>query len=409
MARLGASAVGAEAFSWLSCRPFTLALRPAFPLNTRMITRPRRAIGSLLMVACLLIVRSAPAAGADSLQAAAEAYFQIGVGLSDRIPSRPEDWPLLLRHFHAITPENCLKPNPVQVDEGRFNFELSDQFVAFAASNRLSVVGHCLVWAKDDRTPPWFYLEGTNTASRELLLQRMKAHIQKVAGRYRGKIAAWDVVNEALDDGTNFLRPSGWARACGEDFIVQAFQTARAAAPEALLIYNDYNNELPEKRAKLIRLIRLLRERNAPLDAIGLQGHYELGKIPLQEIEDTLIALAPLGVQVVVSELDIDVIPRAEWWAEEGKHRARLARVNPYPKECPPEILSQQAQEYASLFRLFRKHAAIIQRVSFWNLHDGDSWLNYFPWQRQNYPLLFDRDRALKPAYYSVMEALAAP
>jgi len=338
------------------------------------------------------MMRLSAAQNERSLRTAAAGFFEMGVGISDRIPERTNDWPLLTAQFGTVTPENCMKPFAVQPAEGQFNFAQADAFVEFAARHRLKVVGHCLVWAKDDRTPPWFYLDGEKPASRELLLERMRQHIETVVGRYRGRIAAWDVVNEALDDGTNHLRPSGWEKACGEEFIAKAFEYAHRADPEAFLIYNDYSNELPAKREKTIRLIRSLRAKNIPVHAVGLQGHYELGKLPLADLEATLVAMRELGVKVVVSELDIDVIPRSRWWAEGGKYRDELAKLNPYREGCPPEILKQQAEEYAQLFRLFHKHAAGIARVSFWNLHDGQSWLNNFPWQRVNHPLLFDRE-----------------
>lgn len=370
----------------------------------------RRLLQSLACLATLTLGawsgNGAGSAPTPSLREAARGLFTMGVGISDRIPQRPQDWPLLLKHFSAVTPENCLKPDPVQRVEGEFNFRLPDAFVDFAASNHLQGVGHCLVWAKDDRTPSWFYRDGTNEATAELLLQRMKTHIETVVGRYRGRIAAWDVVNEALDDGTNFLRPSGWTRACGEEFIARAFEIAHAADPRALLIYNDYNNELPEKRAKLIRLIRSLRERKVPIQAIGLQGHYEIDRLPLKDIEATLKAMGELGVKVVISELDMDVIPRGKWWADGGKHRDELARVNPYRDGCPPDVLERQAEQYAQLFQLLRSHADVIARVSFWNLHDGQTWLNYFPWRRANHPLLFDREGQPKPAFEAVRKAL---
>lgn len=362
-----------------------------------------------LTLVVLLGAASADDAGLTprpSLRTAAGRSFLIGVGVNDRIPARPQDWPLLLTQFNSVTPENCLKPDPVQVAEGRFNFSLADAFVDFAVSNRLQVVGHTLVWAKDDRTPGWFYRDGTNLASAELLLARMKTHIETVVGRYRGRIATWDVVNEALDDGTNYLRDSGWSRACGEEFIARAFEWAHAADPGAFLIYNDYNNELPNKRAKLLRLVRSLLERKAPLHAVGLQGHYEIDHIPFADIEATLAAMRELGVKVVVSELDIDVIPRAQWWAEGGKYRDELSRFDPYREGCPPEILQRQAEQYAQLFRLFRRYADVIARVSFWNLHDGQSWLNDFPWKRANHPLLFDRAGQPKPAFDAVLKAL---
>ena len=363
-----------------------------------------------------LFAATAAGAGAEPnppplLREAARGLFAMGVGIHDRIPERPEDWPLLTAQFNCVTPENSFKPDPVQVAEGVFDFARADAFVDFAASNGLAVVGHCLVWAKDDRTPPWFFRDGTNTASRDVLLRRMQTHIDTVVRRYRGRIAMWDVVNEALDDGTNFLRTSGWSAACGEAFVAQAFTCAHAADPRALLVYNDYNNELPDKRAKLVRLVRALRAQGAPLHAVGLQGHYEIDRLPLADIEATLVAMRALNVKVVVSELDIDVIPRGRWWADSGRHRAELARLDPYRDGCPPEILQRQAEQYAQLFQLFARYPDVICRVTFWNLHDGQSWLNGFPWRRVNHPLLFDRQRQPKPAFAAVLRALqqAAP
>lgn len=362
--------------------------------------------GAALQVASILggVAAEAP----RSLREAAAGRFEIGVGISDSIPRLTNDWSLLTQQFGTLTPENCMKPAAIQPAEGRFDFAAADAFVDFATRHKFKIVGHCLVWAKDDRTPPWWYRDGDLPASRELLLDRMKRHIETVVGRYRGRVAAWDVVNEALDDGTNFLRPSGWEKTCGEEFIAKAFEYAHAADPAALLIYNDYHNELPAKRAKTIRLVKSLRAKSVPLHAIGLQGHYEIGQLPLTELATTLAAMRELGVKVVVSELDIDVIPRGRWWADGGKYREELAKLNPYRDGCPPEILERQAGEYAQLFRLFRQNAGVIARVSFWNLHDGQSWLNYFPWRRENHPLLFDRAARPKPAFDAVMQALAS-
>jgi endo-1,4-beta-xylanase len=329
-----------------------------------------------------------------------------GVGISDRIADRPGDWPLLTAHFGMVTPENCMKPDALQRQSGQWRFEPADRFVDFARSKDLKVVGHCLIWAKDDRTPAWFYLDGDKPASKEVLLARMKAYIDTVAGRYRGKIAMWDVVNEALADGGGYLRESGWTRACGDEFIAKAFEYAHAADPDALLIYNDYNNELDGKREQMLKLLADLRARGAPVHAIGLQGHYEIDRVPYAALEKTLLALRAAGIKAVVSELDIDVIPRSHWWADGGKHRAEIAKENPYADGCPPEILARQAEQYAKLFALFRRYPDVIIRVSFWNLHDGQSWLNDFPWKRVNHPLLFDRQGQPKPAYHSVLQSL---
>jgi endo-1,4-beta-xylanase len=331
-----------------------------------------------------------------------------GVGLADRIADRPADWPLLTTQFSHVTPENCMKPDALRRTEQAWNFNQADKFVAFANSNDLKVVGHCLVWAKDDRTPAWFYQDGAAPASKEVLLARMKSYIETVVGRYKGKIAAWDVVNEALDDGKAELRESGWTRAAGEDFIALAFEYAHAADPSAQLIYNDYNNELDGKREKMLALLARLKACKAPVHAVGLQGHYEIDRVPYEALEKTLIALRGIGMKVVVSELDIDVIPRGRWWADNNRHRTEMAKINPYVDGCPPEILARQAEQYAQLFRLFRKYDDVIDRVSFWNLHDGQSWLNDFPWKRVNHPLLFDRQGKPKPAFDAVMKELTA-
>src|SRR5262249_37186483 len=97
------------------------------------------------------------------------------------------------------------------------------------------------------------------------------------------------------------------------------------------------------------------------------------------------------------------VVPRARWWADGGKEREVLARFDPYPEACPPDLLQRQADQYARLFRLLRAHADTVDRVTFWNLHDGESWLNGFPWRRTNHPLLFDRALRPKPAFWGVV------
>ncbi len=346
--------------------------------------------------------------GASLCRVAAD-LFEVGVGVADWIPSRPQDLPLLRSQFSILTLENCMKPAHVQRAEGKYDFTMADAFADFAAKNQFKVCGHCLVWAKHDRTPEWFFKENGAPVSRAKLLARMNEHIRKLAERYRGRITMWDVVNEALDDGQGYLRPSGWVTACGEDFIAEAFRTARDAAPDALLIYNDYNNEATAKRQKMIRLARTLLEQNVPIHALGLQGHYEIDRVPFADIEATIVAVKELGLKVVVSELDIDVIPRSKWWAEGGKYREELAKLDPYRDGCPPEILKRQAEQYAELFSIFRKHSGTILRITFWDLHDGQSWLDNFPWRRVNYPLLFDRQGRPKPALDAVMKVLREP
>jgi endo-1,4-beta-xylanase len=368
-------------------------------------------LSRIVLLGCIMLTVSSfgdePARpdASHSLQAKFGSKFVVGVALGGRLPDdySKDEQKLIIEQFGGVTPENCMKMTQIQPIEGQFHFEQADALVAFAQAHKMQVVGHTLVWAKDDRTPAWVFLDGDKPASRELVLQRMKTQIQTVVGRYRGKIASWDVVNEALDDSEPYFRPSNWQKIVGPEFIAKAFEWTREADPDAILVYNDYNVELPAKRAKLLRLIRELREQKVPLQAIGIQGHWEVDHVPMKEISDLLDAMKELNLKIMVSELDLGVVPRGRWWAEGGKFRDEIARTNPLAGGCPPELLTRQAQQYADLFRLFRDRSDAIARVTFWDLHDGRSWLNTFPWNHDEYPLLFDRDGKPKPAFGAVM------
>ncbi len=343
-----------------------------------------------------------------SLKKAAGDRFQIGVGVSHRILTSPEDAALIRQQFDILTPENCMKPQGIQPEEGKWNFAATDQFMDFVRTNKLDAVGHCLVWAKDDRTHQWMMEENGKPVSRETLLKRIETHVDTVTKRYAPTVTMWDVVNEALSDGDSeqLLRDSIYSRTTGIDFIVAAFKTARANDPDALLIYNDYNGHKPDKRKKLIELLKQLKKAGAPVDAYGMQGHFEFGDNSIGELRDTFEELRKLKIKVVVSELDIDVVTRGKWWADGNKHREELATFDPYKNGLTKEQHQQLSAEYLALFQLFHDYRDIIERVSFWNLHDGGSWLNDFPWKRTNHPLLFDRDRKPKPCFDAVYSFL---
>jgi endo-1,4-beta-xylanase len=123
----------------------------------------------------------------------------------------------------------------------------------------------------------------------------------------------------------------------------------------------------------------------------------------MKDIEALLDAMKGLNLKVMVSELDLGLVPRGPWYADSGKNRAEVAKTNPLAAGCPPELLERQARQYAALFKLFKDHSGSIGRVTFWDLHDGRSWLNNFPWKHTEYPLLFDREGKPKPAFDAVM------
>jgi len=330
----------------------------------------------------------------------------IGAAVSSQEFDQPKFASLVADQFGCLTPCNEMKPDFVQRVKGKFTFDRADRIVQFAASHHLQVIGHTLCW--HSQTPKWMYEdEGGKPLTREAALANLKTHIYAVMHHFKGKVKGWDVVNEAVNDGPEqILRDTPARRAIGDDFVLKAFQFAHEADPTAELYYNDYNIDLDYKRDRALKLIQQIRDAGLRIDGVGIQGHYMLEKPSLDEIERGLKAFSALGLQVMITELDVDPLPRgksmiADINATEG------AGLNPYKEGLPEEVQTQLADRYGSLFRLFLRYPKI-SRVTMWGVHDGDSWLNDFPVRgRTNYPMLFDRGLKAKPAFNAVINALA--
>ena len=304
---------------------------------------------------------------------------------------------LIQQQFNAVTPENIMKAEIIHPQWNVYNFELADQIAALGKKQGMKVNGHTLIWhsqlpafARSIRDIDSFRTFFTN-------------HISTVAGRYEGKIASWDVVNEALnEDGT--MRKSIFLDKLGPDFVTEAFRLAQKAAPTTELYYNDYNNEQPAKREGCLRLIRKIKEAGVRIDGVGIQGHWHIGKVPLKDIEESILAYSALGLKVMFTELDIEVLPRNFSGADVSQRMDNNPTLNPYVNGLPDSVQQQLAKDYEDLFRLFLKHKDKITRVTFWGVNDGQSWLNGWPVRgRTNHPLLFDRKYLPKPAYHRVM------
>ena len=356
-----------------------------------------RAGGMVALVAFLLPITASGQEPAN-LKEAYGGMFALGAAIPD--PNLTETEKSLLRaNFTNLTPENCLKPASTEPQENKYTFAAADALTAFAQANGLKVNGHCLVW--DSQCPAWFFSENGQPASRDLVLKRMIDHITTEVNHFKGKVVSWDVVNEALSDGPGCLKATRWQKAIGDDYIAQAFTAAAKIDPQAELYYNDYAIENPAKREKALRLIRDLKRQNIRIDGIGIQGHWELDRIPYQNIEDAIVAFQREGVKVMITELDLDVLPRQTGGADIAAREQ--GGDDPFASGCPPEVLQRQAEQYARLFALFRRHADAISRVTFWGLDDGHSWLNGWPRKRTNYPLLWDRASRSKPALAAVL------
>lgn len=315
---------------------------------------------------------------------------------------------IITAQFNTITPENALKWESLHPQMDKYDFSAADAYVSFGEKHQMWIVGHCLVWHA--QTPSWvFEEEPGKPVSREVLLERMHDHIRTVVGRYKGRIAGWDVVNEALnEDGT--LRQSRWMKIIGEEYIAKAFQFAHEADPAAELYYNDYDLEAPAKRQGAVTLIKKLRAQGIPVKAVGMQGHVRLEWPSIADEEATIEAFANLGIKVNITELDVDVLPRVkkELMADVASSVQSTPALNPYANGLPPSAQQALAKRYAELFGVFVKHRNAITRVTFWGVTSGDSWLNNWPVRgRTSYPLLFDREGQATPAYDSVLRAAA--
>jgi len=345
-----------------------------------------------------------------------EAYkdaFLIGNALNPAIVSGEDSLSqqIIIKQFNAITPENVMKAGPINPEPGVYNFKPADDFVAFGEANNMFMVGHTLIW--HNQTPAWFFRdENGNPNTHEAQKERLRSHIETIAGRYVGKVHAWDVVNEVIDNDGSY-RSTTWVDGIGDgdEMVKLAFKYASEYAADTELYYNDFNAWRPEKRDGIVRLVRMLQKEGIRIDGVGIQGHWGLNFPKNEYIEAAIDSFAATGVKVMITELDVDVLPltkegqiigtgmfHPQFQLEEFKEF-----LDPYPNGLPNEVQQQLSDRYKELFEIFYKKRDKIDRVTFWGLHDGMSWKNGYPIpNRTNYPLLYDRDKKPKPAFDAV-------
>lgn len=354
----------------------------------------------LLLFACTTFANHL--AAQDSLPSLKTVFgndFTIGAALN--LTQIEEKYPaaarLIVQQFNTATPENIMKAEIIHPQWDKYNFEPADKMIAYCKKNNIHVNAHTLIW--HSQLPPF----SRNIQSIDSFKTFFANHIKTIASRYDGKVVSWDVVNEALnEDGS--MRNSIFLQKLGDDFVTEAFRLAQAAAPNTKLYYNDYNNEQPSKRAGCIALIKKIKNTGVRIDGVGIQGHWQLGKIPLKEIEESILEYAALGLEVAITELDIEVLPRNFEGADISQRMKTDPSMNPYKDGLPDSIQSKLANDYEALFKLFLKYSDKIDRVTFWGVNDGQSWLNGWPVPgRTNYPLLFDRNFKPKPSFYKLI------
>jgi endo-1,4-beta-xylanase len=298
---------------------------------------------------------------------------------------------LILKEHNSVTVENAMKWGTIHSSESSYNFTGADYIVNFASENKIRVHGHTLLWHADN--PKWLTnFKGDSTAWEGL----MKSHIKDVAGHFKGKLAGWDVVNEAFNNNGVFrtgLETEGsiWATKLGSDYIARAFQYAAEADPNALLFYNDYGQEYnAAKLASILKMVKDLQKRKIPIHGVGIQCHISI-KSNIAGIENALKELAATGLKVHISELDVNFSN----FMKDASITNSEANV------------AAQKKMYKQVMLAYRKNVPAAQQygITCWNVGDGDSWLRTAI-QQNEWPMPFDDNYQRKPAYFGIIEGL---
>lgn len=352
---------------------------------------------------CAMALAVGVGAQAQGLKDAYEDYFSIGVAVNMgnlNTERNPKDMDIILTNYNSITAENDFKPQSVQPQEGQWNFKNADAIADFCRQNGIKLRGHCLVW--HSQVGRWMFqdkdADGKNIqASKEKLYERMKTHITTIMQRYSDIVYCWDVVNEAVTDDANAtdpLRPSQWKQiAGGDEFIRKAFEFAHEADPNALLFYNDYNAAVPAKRDKIYNMVKEMKEAGVPIDGIGMQGHFSVYEPSIEDIEAAIVKYSEIVDHIQFTELDIRL----------NREMGGGLNMNRQGEELTPEKQQMFNEKYTTFFEVLRRHADVIDVVTFWNVSDRDSWVGV-----SNYPLLFDKNSDPKETYYMVRDFTAS-
>ncbi len=366
-------------------------------------------------VFCFAALTSSYSEAQLTLKEAYKDAFKMGVAVNDAIVSGQDkaSQAIVVKQFNTITLENSMKAGLINPQPGVFRYEPADAFAEFGRQNNMFIVAHTLVW--HNQTPAWFFQdENGKPKSKESVKERLHEHIKTVAGRYAGKVNAWDVVNEVIDDDGSY-RPTTWVKGIGDgdELVKLAFKYAAQYAPNTELYYNDFNAWRPSKRDGIVRMVKMLQKEGIRIDGIGIQGHWGLNYPKTEYIEAAIDAYAALGLKVMITELDVDVLPITKEGQVIGQGMSEKQFQNeefktfldPYPNGLPDAVQKSLTDRYAELFGIFYRKRDKIDRVTLWGIHDGMSWKNGYPIpNRTNYPLLWDRNKQPKPALDAILK-----
>jgi len=361
----------------------------------------------LLLVGSAFAQKANDKAQIPTFQETMGKYFLIGAAVNTSLAdgSDPAAEAVVKEQFNQVVAENCMKGEVNHPEVNRFDFTDGDKLADWAEKNGKTLIGHCLVW--HSQPPKWMFTdEKGNLVSREVLIGRMYNHIMTVVTHYKGRVKGWDVVNEAIEDDGSY-RKSLYYKIIGPEYIELAFQFAHEADPNVELYINDYSMSKPGKREAYCKILRNLKAKGLRIDAIGMQSHNGYNYPDYAEYEKSIEAFAAEGVKVMMTELDVNMLPNPEGFsgAEISQKFELMKKYNPYEKGLDKKAQKLFNQRYLDLFRIIERHKDVISRVTFWGVNDDHSWLNGWPIPgRTNYPLLIDRNNQVKPVVSDIVK-----
>lgn len=326
-------------------------------------------------------------------------------GFSGRDQMR--NFPIILQHYNWLEAENCMKMEVVHPSEYVYDFTDADKFVDKALASGANVVGHCLIW--HSQCPKWFFYDNEGKkVTPDVLRKRIKEHIFTVVSHFKGRVKAWDVVNEAFnDDGT--LRQSMFYEILGEDFIPLAFQYAHEADPSMELYYNDYSMNKEKKVRGIINFFKPLMAKGLTVTAIGFQGHMILGDTDYvsQYAKNIDLVKSELGLPTQFTELDLSVLPNPFGFsgANISDNFEYSEKMDPYKKGLPQDVQTRVDDFWLSFYKMLLERKENVLRVGYWCFNDANSWRNDFPMRgRTDYATFFNRDNTQKPTIQKLIE-----
>ena len=354
----------------------------------------------LMLTGAAFAQKTNTAVQTPTLQESMGKYFLVGAAVNtDLVDGKtPGTEAMTIKQFNQVVAENCMKGEVNHPEVNRFDFREGDKLADWAQRNGKTLIGHCLVW--HSQPPKWMFTDAEGKqVSRETLIGRMYNHIMTVVTHYKGKVKGWDVVNEAIEDDGSY-RKSPYYNIIGPEYIELAFQFAHEADPNVELYINDYSMAKPGKREAYCKIIRNLKAKGLRIDAIGMQSHNGYNYPDYAEYEKSIEAFAAEGVKVMMTELDMNMLPNPEGFggADISQNFELQKKYNPYVNGLDKKAQKLFNQRYLDLFKIIERHKDAISRVTFWGTSDESSWLNGWPIKgRTNYPLLFDRNNEMKP------------